>query len=146
MCSRPRHRRRCHRPASAPRVTPPGLLLDLGLQLHMLAILLLSAHFRKIVRGIDKMINGEPEPGERSSSNVPWDIVFMVAIVGLILLGSIAAILSGLFSLGDIFTLLLTTLWVIVLVGLGLWFRHYAKKVISLTRTPTPTLALALAL
>ena len=86
-------------------MTPPGLLLDLGLQLHMLAILLLSAHFRKIVRGIDKMINGEPEPGERSSSNVPWDIVFMVAIVGLILLGSIAAILSGLFSLGDIFTL-----------------------------------------
>ena len=58
MCSRPRHRRRCHRPASAPRVTPPGLLVDLGLQLHMLAILLLSAHFRKIVRGIDKMING----------------------------------------------------------------------------------------
>ena len=114
-------------------MTPPGLLLDLGLQLHMLAILLLSAHFRKIVRGIDKMINGEPEPGERSSSNVPWDIVFMVAIVGLILLGSIAAILSGLFSLGDIFTLLLTTLWVIVLVGLGLWFRHYAKKVISLS-------------
>ena len=72
----------------------------------------------------------------------------MVAIVSLILLGSIVAILSGLFSLGDIFTLLLTTLWVIVLVGLGLWFRHYANKVISLTRTrtPTPTLALALAL
>jgi len=78
---------------------------------------------------------------------VPWDIVFMVAIVGLILLGSIVAILSGLFSLGDIFTVLLISLWVIVLVGLGLWFRHYAKKVISLTRTltPTPTLALALA-
>ena len=144
VCSRPRHRRRCHRPASPPRVTPPGLLLDLGLQLHMLAILLLSAHFRKIVRGIDKMINGEPEPGERSSSNVPWDIVFMVAIVGLILLGSIVAILSGLFSLGDIFTVLLISLWVIVLVGLGLWFRHYAKKVISLTRTRTLTLALAL--
>ena len=77
---------------------------------------------------------------------MPWDIVFMVAIVSLILLGSIVAILSGLFSLGDIFTVLLISLWVIVLVGLGLWFRHYAKKVISLTRTPTPTLALALAL
>ena len=69
----------------------------------------------------------------------------MVAIVGLILLGSIVAILSGLFSLNDIFTLIIITLWVMILVGLGLWFRHYANKVISLTRTRTPTLALALA-
>ena len=77
---------------------------------------------------------------------MPWHIVFMVAIVGLILLGSIVAILSGLFSLNDIFTLIIITLWVMILVGLGLWFRHYANKVISLTRTPTPTPTLALAL
>ena len=67
MCSPPRHRRR---PATPPRVTPAGLLLDLGLQLHMLAILLLSAHFRKIVRGIDKMINGDgaQEQADRRAS------------------------------------------------------------------------------
>lgn len=123
----------------------------------MVGILLLSAHFRKIVRGIDKMINGDGDKspqdssqanrrgstsrfsltGERSSSKVPWDIVFMVAIVGLILLGSIAAILSGLFSLGDVFTLLLTAAWVVILVGLGLWFRYYANKVISMMKGST---------
>jgi hypothetical protein len=119
----------------------PGLLVDFGLQLHMVAILLLSAHFRKIVRSIDKMINGDgkqdPTDGERSSSKVPWDIVFMVAIVGLILMGSISAILSGLFSLPDVFTLLLTAVWVIILVGLGVWFRHYANKVISMMKGST---------
>ena len=113
MDAKARLQRRSPTPIATAPPDPPGLLLDLGLQLHMVAILLLSAHFRKIVRGIDQMINGDgkQDPADRRASTsrfkVPWDIVFMVAIVGLILLGSIAAILSGLFSLGDVFTLLL---------------------------------------
>ena len=147
-----------HRPivadATAP-PDPPGLLLDLWMPLHSVGILLLSAHFRKIVRGIDKMINGDGEKkpqdpagrrastsrfsltGESSSSKVPWDIVFMVAIVTLILLGSITAVLLGLFSLGDVFTLLVTAAWCIILVSLGVWFRYYANKVISMMKGST---------
>ena len=143
MDAKARLQRRSPTPIATAPPDPPGLLLDLGLQLHMVAILLLSAHFRKIVRGIDQMINGDgkQDPADRRASTsrfkVPWDIVFMVAIVGLILLGSIAAILSGLFSLGDVFTLLLTAAWVIILVGLGLWFRYYANKVISMMKGST---------
>lgn len=141
------------------------LLIDLGFELHMIGTLLLSAHFRKICRGIEKMVNGEGgkrrsskrrssvarESNQRRASineedltnantNAPtirWDLVFIFAVVSMILLQFTSAVLQGLFSLLDMFTILVWCLIAFVTASIGLWFRHYATKVIRMMSQST---------
>ena len=153
------------------------ILLDIGFQLQVIGTLLLSAHFRKIVRGIDRMINGDggkaskPQAAERSrrastsvrssisgafsrkkrsstidmddlasgksNSKIPWDIVFMIALVGTVLMQFVSAVLTGLFIANELFTTVVVLLSAFILTSIGLWFRHYANKVIGLMKAST---------
>jgi len=129
------------------------VLIDLGFELHMIGTLLLSTHFRKICRGIEKMVNGEQGQGRkrRSSSNlrgtsnneedlvtntdssgVRWDLVFVFAVVTMILLQFTASVMQGVFSLQDNITIFVWFLIAFVTASIGVWFRHYANKVIRM--------------
>jgi len=142
------------------------LLIDLGFELHMIGTLLLSAHFRKICAGIEKMVNGEggkTRPSKRRSSvakqknnprrasineedlanadtNAPavrWDLIFIFAVGTMILLQFTVAVLQGLFSLLDMVSMLVWCLIAFVTASIGLWFRHYANKVVRMMSQST---------